>query len=126
MQSRELGPRLTAMAALAAFALLGLAPDRDVAKPVLNPAIIDITFSPPQIRAGKTFEVTIHTTPDVMSMQAHVLKYNLSVPKTGNGLFSASARVPWWAAVYHGTFHVMFVAFDASGEQAQMEADVRI
>ena len=62
----------------------------------------------------------------LLSMQAHVMKYKLPVPKTGDGVFSASARVPLWAAVYHGTFHVMFVGFDAAGDQAQMEADVRI
>jgi hypothetical protein len=38
----------------------------------------------------------------------------------------ASAKVPWFARFYHGTFHVTFIGTDASGDQAQMEADVTI
>ena len=120
--------RLTAMAGLAALALLGVAPDTDIdgAQPPANPAILDVTFAPDHLRAGADFEVTIHTTPDITALQACVMKYKLPVPKTGDGVFSAAARVPWWARVYHGTFHVTFVGVDASGDQAQMEADVRI
>lgn len=126
MQLRAAPARLTALAGLAAVALLGLAPDPDIMGPVPNPAILAVTFSPDHLRAGRTFEVTIRTTPDITSVQARVMKYRLPVPKTGDGVFSASARVPWWAGVYHGTFHVTFVGSAATGEQPQMEADVRI
>jgi hypothetical protein len=126
MQLRAAWSRLPALAALAAVALLALAPDPDMLPPVPGPAILDITFSPEHLRAGRSFEVTVRTTPDVMSMQAWVMKYRLPVPKTADGVFSGSARVPWWAGIYHGTFHVMFVGAAATGEQAQMEAAVRI
>lgn len=115
--------RLTALAGLAALALLGLAPDPDVAA---GPAILGMTLSPEHLRAGQSFEITIRTTPDVLSVQACVMRYRLPVPKTGDGIFSARARIPWWAAVYHGTFHITFVGEAATGDQAQMEADVRI
>jgi hypothetical protein len=116
------------MAGLAALALVGIAPGPDLndGTPAANPAILDITFSPDHLRAGANFEVTIHTTPDITALQACVMKYKLPVPKTADGVFSASARVPWWARVYHGTFRVTFVGEDATGVQAQMEADVRI
>jgi len=117
--------RLTAMAGLAALALLGVAPDTDAAPPA-DPAILDVTFAPDHLRAGGEFAVTIRTTPDVMSLQAHVMKYKLPVPKTGDGVFYASARVPWWARIYHGTFHITFVGVSSSGCEAQMEADVHI
>jgi hypothetical protein len=114
------------MAGLAAFALLGLAPDAGVDAPVANPAILDVTFAPDHLRAGAEFAVTIRTTPDIMTLEALVMKYKLPVPKAGDGVFYASARVPWWARIYHGTFHVTFVGVAVSGDQAQMEADVHI
>jgi hypothetical protein len=125
MRSRAPRLRLTAMAGLAALALLGVGPESGTA-PIAEPAILDITFSPDHLRAGAEFAVTVRTTPDVTSLQAHVMKYKLPVPKTCDGLFSASARVPWWAHIYHGTFHVTFVGVTASGDEAQMEADVHI
>lgn len=117
---------LTALAGLAVLALLGLAPDPDAIVPSVTPAILGVTFTPERLRAGSDFEVTVHTTPDVTAMQALVMKYRLPVPKTSDGVFSASARVPWWARFYHGTFHVTFVGVDDAGGRAQMEADVRI
>ena len=126
MQVRAPRLRLTATAGLAALVLLGVAPDPDVTAPVANPAILDVTFSPTHLRAGKTFAVTVRTTPDITSVEACVMKYRLPVPKTGDGVFSASVRVPWWARIYHGTFHVTFVGAGATGDQAQMEADVHI
>jgi hypothetical protein len=120
--------QLTAMTGLAAFALLGVAPDdgTTVAPAPPNPAILNVTWSPAQLRAGHSFDVTVRTTPDVTAVEACVLKYRLPVPKTADGVFTASARVPWFARFYHGTFHVTFVGTDANGDQAQMEADVHI
>ncbi len=101
-------------------------PIRGPDSPAADPAILDITFAPDHLRAGAEFAVTIRTTPDIMTLEAEVMKYKLPVPKTGDGVFYASARVPWWARIYHGTFHVRFVGADATGAQAQMEADVHI
>jgi hypothetical protein len=126
MRKRALRLRLTAMAGLAALALLGIAPDPGVDAPAVNPAILDVTFAPDRLRAGADFAVTIRTTPDIMSLEALVMKYKLPVPKAGEGVFYAAARVPWWARVYHGTFRVTFVGVAATGDQAQMEADVHI
>lgn len=117
--------RPTALAVLAALALLGLAPDPEMEAPA-SPAILGITITPEHLRAGQSFDITIRTTPDVLVVQACVMKYKLPVPKTADGVFSAHARVPWWARLYHGTFHVTFVGEAAGGGQAQMEADVRI
>lgn len=119
--------RLSAVAALAAFALLGLAPADGPGVPApANPAILNVTWSPAHLRAGRTFDVTVRTTPDITALEARVLKYRLPVPKAAEGIFYASARVPWIARFYHGTFHVTFVGTDATGDRAQMEADVRI
>lgn len=115
------------MVALAAVALPGLAPDPSVnAPPAAAPAILNVTWNPQHLHAGSQFDVTIRTTPDVTALEADVLRYRLPVPKQTDGVFYASARVPWFARFYHGTFHVTFVGTDASGNQAQMEADVRL
>lgn len=131
MRTRAHRLRLSAMAGLAAFALLAIAPDDGVnappsPPPAAVPAILNVTWSPQHLRAGHTFDVTIHTTPDITALEACVLKYKLPVPKASDGVFSASARVPWFARFFHGTFHVTFVGTDANGDQAQMEADVNI
>jgi hypothetical protein len=126
MQLRALSMRLAAMGGAAVIALLGIAPDPDTGTVPVNPAILGITFSPERLRAGVHFEVTVRTTPDITAVQAQVMKYKLPVPRTGEGVFTGSGRVPWWARIYHGTFHVMFVGTAPTGEQPQMEADVRI
>lgn len=117
--------RLTAAAGLAAMSLPAVAPDPQLA-PATVPQILDVQFAPQQLKAGSDFNVVIHTTPDVTTLQAHVMKYTVPVPKTGDGQFSATGRVPWWARIYHGTFKVTFVGIDASGDQTQMETDVHI
>jgi hypothetical protein len=130
MRMRAPRLRLIAMAGLAAFALLGIAPDGVVtappSPPAADPAILDVTWSPQHLRPGHTFDVTIHTTPDITVLEACVLRYRLPVPKASDGVFYASARVPWFARFFHGTFHVTFVGTNANGDQAQMEADVHI
>jgi hypothetical protein len=126
MQFRAPFVRLAAMGGVAVIALLGIVPDPDPVTAPVSPAILWITFSPERLRAGVHFEVTIHTTPDITAVDAMVMKYKLSVPRTGEGVFTGTGRVPWWARIYHGTFHVMFIGTAPTGEQPQMEADVRI
>lgn len=127
MRRRALGLRLTALAGLTAIALLGTAAEPDVAPaPGAAPAILDVTFAPQRLRAGQPFDVTIHTTPDITALEADVMKYKVPVPRASDGVFYAQGRVPWWAHFYHGVVHVTFVGTDPNGDQAQMEAEVRI
>ena len=91
-----------------------------------GPAILEITVSPEPIRAGKQVSIMVRTTPDVVTIAAHVLTFSFSLPKTGDGSFSGTAKVPWWALFYHGSFQITFVARDAEGTETQMSQTVRI
>jgi hypothetical protein len=94
--------------------------------PVATPAIYDVMVTPDHLRPGHSFVITIHTSPDVTSVEGSVLKYRFGIPQTGPGVFSATAHVPWWARIFHGTFHVAFVASNAAGVRAAAEAAVSI
>jgi hypothetical protein len=100
-------------------------PASDSASPTA-PAIYDVTVTPDHLRPGHSFVIMIRTTPDVASVEGSVLKYRFGIPKTAPGVFTATAHVPWWARIFHGTFHVQFVATDSTGARAQAEAAVSI
>jgi hypothetical protein len=132
MQMRVGNVRLAAMAVLAAIALLGSAPDAPapassgaVMSPA-DPAIIDVSITPEPLQAGKPISIVVHATPSVVSVQGSVLAFKFPVPKTAAGTFSAAGKVPWFARLYHGTFHIAFVGLDAAGARSEMTASVRI
>jgi hypothetical protein len=91
-----------------------------------GPAILDIVMAPQPLQVGKPVTIIVHTTPDVTSVQGRVLSFKFSVPKTGDGTFSGSSHVPWWARFYHGSFHIVFTATNDAGAQAEMTQVVRI
>lgn len=70
--------------------------------------------------------VVVHASPDVTTLQAHVMRYTVTIPKTGPGTFAGSTTVPWWARLFRGSFRVTFVARDAGGAQTQTSTSVRI
>jgi hypothetical protein len=120
-----------ALAAIACIALLRVVPvaaEGPVATPsaLATPAILSVTVVPNHVRPGHAFVITVDTTPDVTSVEGSVLKYRFAIPKTAPGVFSATAHVPWWARIFHGTFHVQFTATNPTGAQAQAEAAVSI
>ena len=128
MRTRAPRLRLTAMAGLAAFALLGIAPDRRArgaaAREPGDPqrhVVARASARGRRVRRDDSYDAGHH--------RARSLRVEVPVAGAesfGDGVFYASARVPWFARFYHGTFHVTFVGTDATGDQAQMEADVRI
>jgi hypothetical protein len=110
--------------ALAAALLLAAAPSPS--PPPDAPVIRDVAVAPQPVHAGKPMFVVVHASPDVTSLQAHVLRYTVTIPKTGTGTFSGSTTVPWWARLFRGSFHVTFVARDGAGAQTQTTISVRI
>jgi hypothetical protein len=90
------------------------------------PAILNVAVTPQPVHAGKPMFVVVHASSDVTSLQAHVLRYTVTIPKTGTGTFAGSTTVPWWARLFRGSFRVMFVARDGAGAQTQTTISVRI
>jgi hypothetical protein len=123
------GARNLALASLTAVLLLGVsAPVDPAAAPSPNPIVVifDVVVSPDPVRSGKPVSVTVHTTPNVVLLQGRVMGHNFTVPKTGDGIFYGSSKVPWWARFFHGAFNVTFTASDEFGEASQMEQTVHI
>jgi hypothetical protein len=89
-------------------------------------AILDVTVAPDPLRPNEMVSITIHTTPNVVLLQGHVLTYSFTLPKTGDGVFYGATKVPWWARFFHGTFNATFVATDASGATSEMGQSIRI
>jgi hypothetical protein len=112
-----------ASAALAALILVGASP---APAPSGAPEILDVSILPEPLRAGKPLSIVVHTAPSVISIEGRVLSFKFTVPKTGEGTFSAHGRVPWFARLYHGSFQMTFIATDASGAHSETTADVRI
>lgn len=120
-----------ALAAAACIGLLRVVPvvaATSVAapSPLASPAILSVTVSPDHVKPGHPFVITIDATPDVTSVEGSVLKYRFAIPRTAPGIFAATVHVPWWARIFHGTFHVEFTAVNGTGMQAQAEAAVSI
>jgi hypothetical protein len=127
--------QLAVLAGCAALGLLGATstpgpvttvPVQAASAAPLAPAILDISIAPAPLRPGKQIRIVVHTTPDVVSVQGAVLSFKFPVPKTADGAFTAAGKVPWFARLYHGTFHITFVALDAAGASAEMTESVRI
>jgi hypothetical protein len=91
-----------------------------------GPEILDVRVLPEPLRVGKPLSIVVHTVPEVTSIQGRVFSYKFTVPKTGEGTFSARGRVPWFARLYHGTFQIIFTAVDAGGNRSEATATVRI
>ena len=115
---------------MSAVLLLGASPAPEVtASPVVSPVpigIIDVVISPNPVQSGKDVSLTVHTTPNAVQLQGHVLGHEFTLPKTGEGLFYGAGKIPWWARFFHGSLKVMFVAKDESGAAAQMEQTIRM
>jgi hypothetical protein len=95
-------------------------------EPAPDPAILAVSVTPERARLGQPITATVLTTPDVVSVQCHVARFNFNVPKTGDGTFSGTTKVPRWAIFFHGTFKARFTAKTAAGLQTQAEQSVQI
>jgi hypothetical protein len=122
-----------AYAALAALLLMGAAEPEATPAPTVAPsgsaalvAIYDVTVSPDPVRASKPASVTIHTTPNVISIGIKVVGHTFTVPKTGEGLFYGEGKVPWFAHFFHGAFTVTFIATGPNGATAEMNQTVHM
>jgi hypothetical protein len=114
--------RTVPLAVLAGLLLLATLPGLQASAP----QILAVTVEPSPVKLGAPVTATVLTTPDVTSVQGHVAAFNFNIPKTGDGTFSGTTKVPRWAAIFHGLFKVRFTAKTTNGEQTQAESDVKI
>lgn len=88
------------------------------------PQIVSVAINPDPVHAGKSVDATIETTPDVVAVQARVMNLKIDIPRDGDGTFHKSAKVPWMARFFKGTYKVTFVATCKDGHEAQSEQDI--
>lgn len=91
-----------------------------------DPAILAVNVTPIPVKLGAPVTATVLTTPDVVSVQGHVAAFTFTIPKTGDGAFSGTTKVPRWAALFHGNYNVRFIAKTAAGAQTQTSQSVKI
>ena len=118
-------------AGFTALALIAASPAPDSSVPSPAPAasavvIYDIVVVPDPVKPNSPVTITIHTTPNVVTLQGRVLAHDFKVPKTGDGLFYGAGKVPWWARFFHGSLNVTFTASDANGDTADFVQTIRM
>ena len=92
--------------------------------PASAPQIVSVAINPDPVHAGKSVDAIVETTPDVVAVQAHVMNLKIDIPRDKDGAFRKSAKVPWMARFFKGTYKVTFVATCKDGHEAQSEQDV--
>ena len=88
------------------------------------PQIVSVAINPDPVRAGKSVDATIQTTPDVVAVQARVMNLKIDIPRQADGEFHKTAVVPWMARFFKGTYNVTFVATCKDGHETQSRQDI--
>lgn len=128
---------LLPMALLASVILVAAAPSPEPvtgSSPAATPAagaapavsIVEVDVSPDPVQAGKPVTITIRTSSNAVTVTGRAFAHNFTIPKTGDGVFSGTGGVPWWARFFHGSVNVRFSASDGNGGTAQMEHSIHM
>jgi len=89
------------------------------------PRIYSIT-PPGVVHAGQSVTWDVRTTPNVVSVRAHVSAYSFPLAQTGPGLFAVSFTVPSNVpSMFHGTYQMNFQARTRDGATAERSVQVR-
>jgi hypothetical protein len=81
-----------------------------------TPRILAASASPTVIHNGGLVLWKVHTTADVVAVEAHVNFYKLNLQREGPGRFGLSFQLPSGVpSSFHGTYHVQVTARDGSG-----------
>jgi hypothetical protein len=89
-----------------------------------SPKIVSAAIDPAPIHPGDTVQATVFTTPDIVSLEAHVGLLKFAIPRIEPGKFRQTGHVPKMARFFHGTYHVTFVGHCQDGRAAEMREDI--
>jgi hypothetical protein len=80
------------------------------------PRILAASASPTVVHNGGIVLWDVHTTTDVVAVDAHVKFYKLNLQREGPGRFGLSFQIPPGVPpFFHGTYHVQVTARDGGG-----------
>jgi hypothetical protein len=91
---------------------------------VQSPQIVSAAIEPEPLHPGDTIEAIVRTTPDIVSVEAHVAHFTFAIPQLEPGKFRQTGRVPKIARFFHGTYHVTFVGRCSDGRTVEKREDV--
>jgi hypothetical protein len=86
--------------------------------------IVSAAIDPVPIHAGDAVEAIVLTTPDVVSVEAHVAHFRFAIPQLEPGKFRQTGQVPKIARFFRGTYHVTFVGRCNDGRTAEKGEEV--
>jgi hypothetical protein len=96
----------------------------DGSQAVQSPQIVSAAIDPRPVHPGDAVEAIVLTTPDIVSVEAHVAHFKFAIPQFEPGKFRQSGRVPKIARFFHGTYHVTFVGRCSDGRTAETREDI--
>jgi hypothetical protein len=88
------------------------------------PLIVSAAIAPAPIHPGGDVEAIVLTTPDIVSMEAHVAHFTFTIPPLEPGKFRQTGHIPKLARFFHGTYHVTFVGHCSDGRTAETSEDI--
>jgi hypothetical protein len=91
---------------------------------VQSPQIVSAAIDPEPLHAGDPVEATVLTTPDIVSVEAHVVHLKFAIPQLEPGKFRQIGHVPKIARFFHGTYHVTFVGRCSDGRTAERSEEI--
>jgi hypothetical protein len=90
-----------------------------------GPHILSISTSPEVVHAGTHVVWDVRTSPDVVTVTAHVSTYSLPLVRQGAGRFGLTFSVPSNVpGFFHGTYSLDVIAKDGSGATADRTVSV--
>jgi hypothetical protein len=123
----HLHPRLSAVAPPLVLALLAAGPPLPSASPAVmieDPQIAAVAIDPDPVHPGSHVVVTVQTSTNVVSVDAHVKSFTFHLDPVQSGEFRGIGTVPKIARFFKGTYHVTFIAHCSGGQTAEYGQDV--
>jgi hypothetical protein len=113
---------LTLAVALSGTASAEISDDHQTDKS--SPQIVSAAIDPDPIHPGDAVEATVLTTPDIVSVEAHVVHLKFAIPQLEPGKFRQTGHVPKIARFFHGTYHVTFVGRCSDGRTVERNEEI--
>jgi hypothetical protein len=111
---------------IACASLLGLFLAGPLSAADMESHIVSITIDPTDLVSGGPVDVSVATTPDIVSVEALVGPRRITIPEVESGMYHGTATVPRFPRFIHGHFKVRFFGRTAGGETVGADTTVQL
>jgi hypothetical protein len=91
-----------------------------------EPHILAIHISTLEIRSGETVNGYVTTSNNVAAVDIHISSWSMPLPKTHNGLFTASGVIPDLPFFLKGNYTLQVIARAPSGAVAERDIPISL